>query len=240
MNGKYCNLIVVLVLASGSWGADHQKRRGHSLVDSTKQFEDSQSGKMFKSVSEDELSKLGIGDPKAFGEAWEDSRGLIWGDVIRKKDGSILFMTQPAAQAFCKEIGAELPTGGPGGIKAGCTFCVGPVCKVDKKHRDSDFENLRNDLMTTLTPLRGRASLIYIPQFLPHLKTQVSSHPINPKNYFAALPPPVRYFYWSSTTPGCGGRTQDKFVFDGQSGVHYMKPIDRENIATRCVLRRTK
>ena len=59
------------------------------------------------------MQKAGIVDPETFGDAWkEDRTNLIWGDVVRKKDGLLWPMTAMEAQEYCKNLGARLPTSG--------------------------------------------------------------------------------------------------------------------------------
>ena len=68
------------------------------------------SGSEFKRVSEEELKRLGIKDSKKFGEAWEDPSGMIWGDIVKKEDGSPHYMNHKDAIDYCKSIGADLPS----------------------------------------------------------------------------------------------------------------------------------
>src|SRR5688572_17681015 len=42
------------------------------------------------------------------GEAWRDESGMIWGDLVRQKNGSIYINHYEATQ-YCKSIGATLP-----------------------------------------------------------------------------------------------------------------------------------
>jgi len=49
-------------------------------------------------------------NPK-LGEAWRDPSGMIWGDIVKKADGTPHFMNHKDATAYCKSIGAELPSG---------------------------------------------------------------------------------------------------------------------------------
>jgi len=44
------------------------------------------------------------------GEAWRDASGMIWGDIVKKDDGSPRFMNHKDATDYCKSIGAELPS----------------------------------------------------------------------------------------------------------------------------------
>jgi len=44
------------------------------------------------------------------GEAWRDERGLIWGDTVKKSDGTVHLMNYNDAAAYCVSIGARLPT----------------------------------------------------------------------------------------------------------------------------------
>ncbi|MFZ4714192.1 MAG: hypothetical protein ACOYL6_10785 [Bacteriovoracaceae bacterium] len=44
------------------------------------------------------------------GNAWRDENGLIWSDVKQDEDGSALLVKKSEAIAYCKSIGAQLPT----------------------------------------------------------------------------------------------------------------------------------
>jgi len=44
------------------------------------------------------------------GEAWSDPSGMIWGDIVKNKDGSEHLMNQRDATDYCKSIGADLPS----------------------------------------------------------------------------------------------------------------------------------
>ena len=82
-------------------------------------------GQEFQRVSEDVLRKAGVKDVAAcvgkdgkFGAFEEPSQKdkagtpLIWcGDVARDKDGKVRTMNHADADAYCKSIGASLPTG---------------------------------------------------------------------------------------------------------------------------------
>ena len=48
----------------------------------------------------------------ALGEAWRDPRGLIWGDIIKRADGTgtVRSMNHDNATAYCDSIEARLPT----------------------------------------------------------------------------------------------------------------------------------
>lgn len=119
-------------------------------------------GSEFQRIPEEELSKLGITNPKAFGEAWQDPSGMIWGDVKRLPDGSPRTMNHSDAEAYCKKLGAELPSGyeinwnGTGGYP----------------NRDSDFVRLSKYMGAKYVfDDRGRkySDKGYSPQILPNL-----------------------------------------------------------------------
>lgn len=43
------------------------------------------------------------------GEAWRDPSGMIWGDIVKEKDGTPRFMNHVEATDYCQSIGAVLP-----------------------------------------------------------------------------------------------------------------------------------
>lgn len=47
---------------------------------------------------------------QSFEKAWIDPRGLIWGGLIRREDGSAHLMDFDSANAYCKKIGARVAT----------------------------------------------------------------------------------------------------------------------------------
>lgn len=79
----------------------------------------------------------------ALGEAWRDESGMIWGDIVKDRDGNVLPMNQYEAEEYCEKIGAELPT------------------------RD-DFVRLRKSMGATSND-SAMESDGYSPQVLPHL-----------------------------------------------------------------------
>lgn len=48
--------------------------------------------------------------PKLGEDAWRDQMGAIWGDVVKNDDGSLQVTTHEKAAAYCKKIGADLPS----------------------------------------------------------------------------------------------------------------------------------
>ncbi|MBY0370925.1 hypothetical protein K2X33_09580 [bacterium] len=71
-----------------------------------------ETGSSYSKLKSDELAAFGISDAKAFGQGWKDEKGVVWmGDVLRDADGKPKFMKQEDAEAYCKGIGAEVPTG---------------------------------------------------------------------------------------------------------------------------------
>lgn len=47
----------------------------------------------------------------SLGEAWRDPSGTVWGDLAQSENHIILSLEQCGAEAYCKSIGARLPTG---------------------------------------------------------------------------------------------------------------------------------
>jgi hypothetical protein len=47
---------------------------------------------------------------KVLGESWRDPSGLVWGDLVKKVDGSISYMSEYAAETYCASKGARLPS----------------------------------------------------------------------------------------------------------------------------------
>ena len=66
-------------------------------------------------VPETKVTKTGqiftrdTSNPK-LGEAWRDPSGMIWGDIVKNKDGSARLMNQKDAIDYCKSIDLELPS----------------------------------------------------------------------------------------------------------------------------------
>lgn len=75
------------------------------------------------------------------GEAWRDPSGMIWGDIVRYRDGKIAEPDKPEAVRLCKEAGGELPTA-------------------------EDFERLRSYFGATVESEKG-----FAPQVLPNFGT---------------------------------------------------------------------
>jgi hypothetical protein len=74
------------------------------------------------------------------GEAWRDSTGMIWGDLVKDTDGDAKWMTHSDAEAYCKSIGAQLPA-------------------------SRDFTRLRESMGAGRGKIEG-----YEPQVLPNLR----------------------------------------------------------------------
>jgi hypothetical protein len=47
---------------------------------------------------------------KDLGESWRDPSGLVWGDLVKKADGSNNYMSWYAAETYCASKGARLPS----------------------------------------------------------------------------------------------------------------------------------
>ena len=127
------------------------------------------SGAEFKRVSEEELHALGIKDTKKFGEAWQDPSGRIWSDIAKKEDGSALNMNQKDAETYCKNLGAELPSG--------------YIEDQNGKHggKDSDFVALRKYMGAKSLAGYG-APEGYAPEILPNLTGWNWSSSVLPDN----------------------------------------------------------
>jgi hypothetical protein len=65
-----------------------------------------------KSKSVDGKEHLWVRDTSnsKLGEAWRDEKDLVWGDIIKKSDGTIFKMNHADATNYCTSIGARLPT----------------------------------------------------------------------------------------------------------------------------------
>ncbi len=67
------------------------------------------------SSSEQRISKTGnvfVLDrsiPTFLGKVYRDEAGLVWGDVAKNKDGSILYMNHEDATAYCKKLNKASP-----------------------------------------------------------------------------------------------------------------------------------
>ena len=116
------------------------------------------SGAEFKRVSEEELLALGIKDTKKFGEAWQDPSGKIWSDIAKKGDGTPLKMSQRDAETYCKNLGAELPSGYPENQNGTNGF----------PNKDSDFVALRKYMGAKSMAGTGVPEG-YEPEILPNL-----------------------------------------------------------------------
>jgi hypothetical protein len=106
-----------------------------SALDSEPQTKTTLNGAVFTRVSRQELRAAGVVDPDAFGfpEAWRDPSGVIWGDVSKNADGSFATMDHFQAEAHCRRLGAQLPSGWP-------------ESPPGAGSRDSDFVRLRKYL----------------------------------------------------------------------------------------------
>lgn len=97
----------------------------------------------YKRVSGELRTLLVAQHGKSFGKAWIDPRGLIWGDVIeRREDEAFHMMNHLQAKEYCKSHGASLPT-------------------------KEEFTAVANDL-GNIDKLNGN----YIPQFLPYINKE--------------------------------------------------------------------
>ncbi len=66
-------------------------------------------GATFTLIEPEELRRLGVSDPKEFGEGWRDPSGTAWGNVAFKELRPH-YMTRQQALDFCQRIGAKLPS----------------------------------------------------------------------------------------------------------------------------------
>jgi hypothetical protein len=175
------------------------------------------SGSEFKRASEEDLNAAGIKDSKKFGEAWEDPSDMIWSDTAKKEDGSPLFMNHKDAEAYCKSLGAELPSGWPEDLNGKHGF----------PNKDSDFVRLRKYMAAEYaagydTP-KG-----YAGQILPNLTT------INEQGEILSR------WHWSSSVHTDSNYA---YVFDGRFGdVGYSNRSDDDHsvdidYSVRCVVR---
>lgn len=76
----------------------------------TRETKDTETGHTFTKLEPKDLKLLGILNLAAFGEAWQDPSGTIWGNTARNKDGSARKMNHATAKDYCATIGATLPT----------------------------------------------------------------------------------------------------------------------------------
>lgn len=106
------------------------------------------------------------------GEAWRDPSGMIWGDIVKKADGTPYFMNHKNATAYCKSIGAELPSGWESSQNK------------SNGGQNSDFVRLREYMGAT-----SRSNEGYAPQVLPNLTHVQDGETRN------------RYFWSSSVHP---------------------------------------
>lgn len=115
------------------------------------------SGSRFTRVSSNELQELRV-DATKFGQAWREpdtkdgKKGLIWSDIARDEKGEFLRLNHADAEAYCRSIGAALPTG----------WSVNE--NVAHGDQNSDFVRLREHMGAELGSARG-----YAPQVLPNL-----------------------------------------------------------------------
>ncbi len=127
-------------------------------------------GYEFRRVSEAELTDRGVTDPVAFGEAWEDPIGMIWGDIARKPTGTAKIISHHEATEYCRRLGARLPSGFPAG------------------KTESDFVRLRRYLGGVGDPTSEEESG-YRPQILPGLVFEENGHSYSEFNWSDSLVP---------------------------------------------------
>lgn len=156
----------------------------------------------FTRVSEEALTKLGVYAKKCGEEAWREpdvvlpsgeiKKGKIWCDIAMKKDKSPRFMKQTDAEAYCKGIGAELPTG----------WREEQNGKFGFKNEDSDFVRL-----TKYMGAKSGSNEGYEPQVLPNLTYTKNGQTRS------------RYFWSSSSVPFVNSISA--YVFSGHNGDIY-------------------
>jgi hypothetical protein len=172
------------------------------------------SGAEFKRASEEDLKAAGVKDPKKFGEAWEDPSGMIWSDIAKKEDGSPLFMIHKDVEAYCKSLGAELPSGWKEDQNGKHGFA----------NKDSDFVRLRKYMGAEYaagydTP-KG-----YTAQILPNLTTTSEKGEIL-----------NRWWHWSSSVHP--DDTEGAYLFNGRDGdVDVVFRSNGHYFSVRCVVR---
>ncbi len=86
--------VVVTILAS-------ILQAGSSVASAPESVRKTSGGFEFRRVSAAELSDRGVTDPVAFGEAWEDPSGMIWGDIARTPAGSAKIVGQARIKLAC-------------------------------------------------------------------------------------------------------------------------------------------
>jgi len=159
----------------------------------------------FERVAEDALKKVGITDLKQFGEAWRTPDGTIWSNIATNPDGSPKRMNHEDATAYCKQLGARLPTGYPDDKNGTGDFPV----------QDSDVVTLRRFMgaknSTTPDGLRS-----YRPQVLPRLEGFE-------KVYDSEM--------WTSSAQGT---SSNHYVFNGAEGYTSMHFAGQKRLV-RCV-----
>lgn len=167
-------------------------------------------GFIFSKVSRAELRSMGV-DAEKFGEAWRDPSGMIWGDIIKNKDDSPRSTSQMNADKYCKEIGAQLPSGYPITLNGECGF----------PHTDSDFERFRKYMGAKWVEGEGIPDG-YKPQVLPNLPHTVKGKILG-------------HYFWSSSTHDCGRVSGDAYIFNGSKGNLFRYWRNYSSVA-RCVV----
>ncbi len=151
------------------------------------------------------------------GEAWRDESGMIWGDIARNRDGSILYTVQSSkyenelreklgkpklaegtlgAKEYCESIGAQLPSG---------KLLTGK----------SDFERLREYMGADKGTLGWMIPEGYKPQVLPNLE----------------------HFFWSSSVSPDDSFYAYYFFFGRNGGIYYFNRSN-DSFSVRCVVPR--
>jgi hypothetical protein len=123
---------------------DHEKKRSDNVIlhpgrpveSSLSNGKTTESGHKFFNVSAEELIKdhqMNAEQAKKFvGDgAFKDESGTIWGDLAKDTRGKPLVMTHNEAKAYCKSLGATLPSGYP------------EYQNKKNGNQDSDFVRLR-------------------------------------------------------------------------------------------------
>ncbi|MBI4402910.1 MAG: hypothetical protein HY537_02040 [Deltaproteobacteria bacterium] len=134
----------------------------------TGQTRTTRSGKKLTRVSPKELIALGVTDPLAFGEAWRDDSGMVWGDMVRE-NGLPRFMFIKDATAYCKHLGAQLPSAWPESRNSG------------HGNKDSDFVRLAKFLSDTLFSERMLPNFVYIEDGKAYARRFWSATPVDPR-----------------------------------------------------------
>ncbi|MBY0369295.1 hypothetical protein K2X33_01330 [bacterium] len=195
----------------------------------TKLTKKTTSGAAFKKVSEEQLKEAGIKDPKKFGESWEDPSGMIWGDMAKSEDGSPLYMDHKDAEDFCKNLGAELPSGYIEDVNGGNGF----------PDSDSDFVRLRKYMGAK--SVNGKAAPEgYVPQILPNLTymgTATSNTIRLTSNLGISVKFPKMYdrYFWSSSIYD---HPDFAYVSEGGEGINGYPRVNGPKVClVRCVVR---